>query len=98
MKRILAVAGASAVLGATSVAVAANDHSHLNAFVLRAGQAVAYGGLTCTAYAGTTATNADIVCVRNNLRGFGVIVSQQTIIIAKRSGSSTKVVFKTTNG
>jgi hypothetical protein len=98
MKRTLAIAAAAAVLGATSVALAANDQSHLNAVVLQPGQAVYYSGLTCTAYAGTTATNADIVCVRNNLRGFGVIVSQQTIIIAKRSGSNTKVVFRTTNG
>jgi hypothetical protein len=98
MKRTLALATASAVLGATGVALAANDQSRLNAIVLRPGQAVDYGGLTCTAYAGTTATNADLVCVRNDLHGFGVIVSQQSIIIAKRSGSSTQVVFRTKNG
>jgi hypothetical protein len=64
---------------------------------LSAGQAVHYAGLTCTTYAGTTAMNADIVCVRDNLRGFGVVVSQQTVVIAKRSGGKVKVVFKAAN-
>ncbi len=97
MKRTLAVAGGAVVLGAAGGAFAATDQSNLKAIVLQPGQAVAYSGLTCTAYAGTTALNANLVCVRNNLQGFGVVVSQQTIVIAKKSGSSVKVVFKTKN-
>jgi hypothetical protein len=97
MKRILAVTGAVAVLGATSVALGAMRLTHGNAIVLRPGQAVTYAGLTCTTYSGTKSTNANIVCVRNNLAGFGVVVSQQSIIVAKKAGSSVKVVFKTKN-
>ncbi len=97
MKRILAVTGAVAVLGATSVAFGAIRLTHGNAIILRPGQAVTFAGLTCTTYSATKATNANIVCVRNNLAGFGVVVSQQTIIVAKKSGSSVKVVFKTKN-
>ena len=97
MKRILAVIGAAAVLGATSVALGAIRQAHGNAIVLRPGQAITYAGLTCTTYPGTTPTNANIVCVRNNLAGFGVVVSQQTIIIAKKAGSGVKVVCKTKN-
>jgi hypothetical protein len=97
MKRILAISGVVAVLGATSVALGAMRQTHGNAIVLQPGQAVSYAGLTCTTYAGTTPTNANIVCVRNNLAGYGVVVSQQTIIVAKSAGSSLKVVFKTKN-
>jgi hypothetical protein len=97
MKRILAVIGAAAVLGATSVALGAIRQAHVNAIVLQPGQAVTYAGLTCTTYKGTTPTNANIVCVRNNLAGFGVVVSQQQIVIAKKSGSKVQVVFKTKN-
>jgi hypothetical protein len=97
MKRIFAVIGAAAVLGATSVALGAIRQAHGNAIVLRPGQAITYAGLTCTTYRGTTPTNANIVCVRNNLAGFGVVVSQQQIIIAKKAGSDVKVVFKTQN-
>jgi hypothetical protein len=97
MKRTIAVAGAAAVLGVTGGALAATDQSNLKAINLLPGQAVSYSGLTCTAYAGTTATNANLICVRNNLKGFGVIVSQQKVIIAKRTGSHIKVVFQTKN-
>jgi len=97
MKRILAVIGAVMVLGAASVAFGAIRQAHTKALVLQPGQAVTYAGLTCTTYPGTSPTNANIVCVRNNLAGFGVVVSQQTIIVAKKAGNNMKVVFKTKN-
>jgi hypothetical protein len=99
MKRILAVIAAAAVLGAAGVALGAIRQAPApgKALVLQPGQAVTYAGLTCTTYKGTTPTNANIVCVRNNLAGFGVVVSQQQIIIAKKAGSAVKVVFKTKN-
>jgi hypothetical protein len=97
MKRILAVIGAVVVLVAASAAFGAMRQAHTKAIVLQPGQAVTYAGLTCTTYRGTTPTNANIVCVRNNLAGFGVVVSQQTIIVAKKAGTGTKVVFKTKN-
>jgi hypothetical protein len=40
-----------------------------------AGMAITYGGMTCTAYSGHT-TNANPVCVRNNLKGYGVVIRQ----------------------
>ena len=97
MKRILAVSGAVTVLGATSVALGALRQAPAKAIVLRPGQAVTYAGLTCTTYPGTVPTNANIVCVRNNLAGFGVVVSQQTIIVARKAGTGVRVVFKTRN-
>ena len=98
MKWTLAVASILAVLVGAGVGLAATlQERTLPAVVLRPGQAVSYSGLTCTAYAGTSPTNANLVCVRNNLAGFGVVVSQQTIIIAKRSGTKVRVVFKTNN-
>ena len=86
-----------ALLGAASVGLAGHGQSQQQAIVLQPGQAVRFAGLTCTAYAGTTPTNANLVCVRNNLAGFGVVVSQQTIVVAKRTGTKLKVVFKTNN-
>jgi hypothetical protein len=97
MKRILVTIGAALVLGAASVALGAIRQGHVNAIVLKPGQAVTYAGVTCTTYSGTTPTNANIVCVRNNLAGFGVVVSQQTIIVAKTAGSKVNVVFRTKN-
>jgi hypothetical protein len=97
MKRISAVVAALALLGAASVGLAATRPGQQRAIVLQPGQAVRFAGLTCTAYAGTTPTNANLVCVRNNLAGFGVVVSQQTIVVAKRTGTKLKVVFKTNN-
>jgi hypothetical protein len=97
MKRTIAVAGAAAVLGVAGGALAANT-PHLSAVVLKPGQAVYYSGLTCTAYAAKTAANANLVCVRNDLKGFGVIVSQSSVIVAKQTGSHITVVFKTKNG
>jgi hypothetical protein len=97
MKRILATGGAVMVLGAGSVALGAIRGNGTKAIVLKPGQAITYAGLTCTTYAGTVPANANIVCVRNNLAGFGVVVSKQSIIIAKKAGSGVKVVFKTKN-
>ena len=67
MKRILAVSGAAAVLGATSVAFGAIGQTHGNAIVLRPGQADTYAGLTCTTYPGTTPTNWGLTSVRTKL-------------------------------
>jgi hypothetical protein len=97
MTRILLVIVTAVALGVTGAALAARQTKGTQSIILQAGQAVGYGGLTCTAYAGTTATNAQIVCVRNNLRGFGVIVSQDRILVAKKTGSKIQVVFKTAN-
>jgi hypothetical protein len=97
MKKTLAFASAAAVLAGTGGALAATQQTHGNAIVLQPGQAVSYAGLTCTTYAGSTSTNGNIVCVRNNLHGYGVVVSQKQIIVAKQSGSKLKVVFKTAN-
>jgi hypothetical protein len=97
MKRISVVVAAVALLGGASVGLAAAPPAAPQAIVLQPGQAVRFAGLTCTAYSGTTPTNANLVCVRNNLAGFGVVVSQQSIVVAKRMGSKLKVVFKTNN-
>jgi hypothetical protein len=97
MRRILALTGAVTLLGATSVALGALRQSPAKAIVLAPGQAITYAGLTCTTYPGTMPSNANIVCVRNNLAGFGVVVSQETIIVAKKAGSVVRVVFKTKN-
>jgi hypothetical protein len=64
---------------------------------LTPGMAVGYAGLTCTAYAGTTPTNANLVCVRNNLAGFGVVVSQSEVIVAKSVSGKIQVVFRKAN-
>ncbi len=97
MRRLSVLVALFAVLGGASVGFAGTGQSQLKAIVLQPGQAVRFAGLTCTAYAGTTPTNANLVCVRNNLAGFGVVVSQQSIVVAKRAGSKLKVVFKTNN-
>jgi hypothetical protein len=97
MRRLSAFIALFAVLGGAGVGFAGTGQSELKAIVLQPGQAVRFAGLTCTAYAGTTPTNANLVCVRNNLAGFGVVVSQQSIVIAKRAGTKLEVVFKTKN-
>jgi hypothetical protein len=97
MKRTIAVASTCAVLGGASVGLAATRQSASKAIVLLPGQSITYSGLTCTTYPASTPSKANIVCVRNNLAGFGVVVSQQSIIVAKQTGAKVEVVFKTRN-
>jgi len=85
-----------AALVVAGVAYAASAGS-VKSILLTPGMAIGYAGLTCTAYAGTTPTNANLVCVRNNLLGYGVVVSQATVIVAKSKGGKIQVVFKKPN-
>lgn len=94
--RTIAAAGVAAVAASGGAALAAT-HGGPGATVMNSGQAVTFGGITCTAYDGTTATNANIVCVRNNLKGYGVVVSQDTVIVAKQVKGKVVVAFKKTN-
>jgi hypothetical protein len=87
---------AAAGLGAAGGAFASSG-STVKSIALTPGGAVGYAGLTCTAYAGTTALNADLVCVRNNLTGFGVVVSQAQVIVAKSVKGKIQVFFKHVN-
>lgn len=97
MTRVLAALVVGTLLGSAGVAGAVVHSSATKARPLLAGQAVSFSGLTCTAYNGTTPTNANIVCVRNNLKGLGVIVSQDLVVIAKQQGTGIKVVFRKAN-
>jgi hypothetical protein len=96
--RMIAAAGVAALAASAGAAVAATHGGAPRATVLSRGQAVTFGGITCTAYAGSTATNANIVCVRNNLKGYGVVVSQDAVIVAKQVNGKVVVAFKKTNG
>ena len=84
-------------LGAAGGALASGGGGGAKAVVLLPGMAVNYAGLTCTAYAGSTPLNADLVCVRNNLLGYGVVVSQAQIIVAKSVAGKIKVFFRHPN-
>jgi hypothetical protein len=83
-------------LGAAGGALASGGGG-AKAVVLLPGMAVNYAGLTCTAYAGSTPLNADLVCVRNNLLGYGVVVSQAQVIVAKSIAGKIKVFFRHAN-
>jgi hypothetical protein len=99
MRRLLAGFAAGALLATTGTVWAASSVHHNNAYTLLPGQAVTYAGLTCTAYKGTTAANANIVCLRSNLVGYGVVVSQAAVVVAKQQkGGKIHVVFKVKNG
>jgi hypothetical protein len=91
----------TAVVGAVALAVAGEAFSAtsgtVKAITLSPGMAVGYAGLTCTAYAGTTPMNGNLVCVRDNLVGFGVVVSQDQVIVAKAVRGKIHVYFKHTN-
>lgn len=91
------IALAAIVVAVISAATASAGTKPSTAFVLKPGQAIAYGGMTCTAYAGTTPTNANMVCVRNDLKGYGVIISQGGIVVAKQVGSKFNIVFRGKN-
>lgn len=86
---------AAAVFSAAGIATAGPQPT---AVVMKAGQAITYGGMTCTAYTGTRPSNANLVCVRNNLHGYGVVISQESVIVAKQDGTKFSVVFKGKNG
>jgi hypothetical protein len=88
--------GLAALVMATGVALAASTGGS-RSVSLTPGMAVGYAGLTCTAYAGTTALNANLVCVRNNLAGYGVIVSQAQVIVAKSVKGKIQVFFRKPN-
>ena len=97
MTRALAGLVAGILLGTAGIAGAVIGNSKAKALQLQPGQAVTFGGLTCTPYKGTTATNANVVCVRNNLKGYGVVVSQDTVVVARRVSGKVKVVFQKPN-
>lgn len=86
-------------LGSAGFAVAANGP--VQAIVLKNQQGATWGGITCTAYAGSTPADSNLVCVRNDLKGYGVVVSQSAVVVAKRVkvGSTYKIktVFKSKN-
>ena len=96
MKSTLMALGGAAALGATGAAFGSQDRSSVT-IQLHPGGAFIYAGVTCTAYPGTTATNADLVCVRNDLRGYGVIMSQDQILIAKKVNGKIVVAFRKPN-
>jgi hypothetical protein len=96
MRKALIVLATAAAVGVTVAATALSANGP-GAAKMKAGQAVTFAGLTCTAYKGTTATNANIVCVRNNLRGYGVVISQDSVIVAKRVHGKVLVLFKKPN-
>ena len=93
MRRLLITTCAAFVITGAAFAAAPPQ----KALILIPGQAIGYGGMTCTAYKGTTPTNANMVCVRNDLKGYGVIISQETIIVAKQQGTKFNVVFRGKN-
>jgi len=93
--RFLTLIGAAA-LGAAGGAFASSGTT-VKSIALTPGMAVGYAGLTCTAYPGSSATNADLVCVRNNLLGFGVVVSQDQVIVAKSIKGKIQVFFRHAN-
>jgi hypothetical protein len=66
----------------------------VKSITLSPGMAVGYAGLTCTAYMGTTASNANLVCVRNDLQGFGVVVSKAQVLVAQTVNGKIVVLFK----
>lgn len=99
MKRWLITTLVVAGLGATGGGAYAAVHTAKppTAVKLTAGQAISYAGITCTTYAGTTVANSNIVCVRDNLKGYGVVVSQNQVIVARQVKSKVVVAFKEAN-
>lgn len=97
MRKLVAGLVAGALMGSGGAVWAATGGAPGSAVTLAPNQAVTYAGLTCTAYRGTTATNASIVCVRDNLRGYGIVVSQDSVVVAKRVNGTVKVLFKSRN-
>jgi hypothetical protein len=99
MKRLLVGLAAGVLLATAGAAIAARGADQPKAIPLAVGQAVSYAGLTCTTYAGDTAATANLVCVRSNLKGYGVVISQRAVLIARQlAGGKVKVVFKARNG
>lgn len=98
MRRWLITALVVLALGVTGGAYAAvHATKPPTATKLTAGQAISYAGITCTTYAGTTAANSNIVCVRDNLKGYGVVVSQNVVIVARQVKHKVVVAFKKAN-
>jgi hypothetical protein len=97
MRKLLAGLVAGLVLGSAGTVGAALSGQKANGYTILPGQSVSFAGLTCTAYKGTTSTNSNLVCVRNNLVGYGVVVSQSAVVVAKRINGKVKVYFKAAN-
>jgi hypothetical protein len=97
MRKLLAGVAAGVVLAGTGTVGAALNGPQGKAYGLVPGQAITFAGLTCTAYKGTSATNSNLVCVRNNLVGYGVVVSQSAVVVAKRINGNVKIFFKAAN-
>jgi hypothetical protein len=97
MRKIFAGLVAGVVLASTGTVGAAPAGPTSKAYGLLPGQAVTFAGLTCTAYKGTTPSNSNLVCVRNNLVGYGVVVSQSAVVVAKRINGNVKIFFKAAN-
>jgi hypothetical protein len=97
MRKLLAGLTAGVVLGSTGTVGATLNGHKANGYTLLAGQSVTFAGLTCTAYKGTTPANSNVVCVRNNLVGYGVVVSQAAVVVAKRTNGKVKIFFKAAN-
>jgi hypothetical protein len=93
-KRGLVAVVVGMALGSSGLALAEGP---LKAVVLQDNQAATFSGITCTAYSGASPTSSNIVCVRNDLKGYGVVVSQDRVVIAKRVKGKVKVVFTTKN-
>jgi hypothetical protein len=97
MRRFLIGLVVGIVLASAGAGYAALRAAPVKAVVLQPNQAITYGGLTCTAYAGTSPTNANLVCLRSDLKGVGVVVSRASVIVGRRKGSTVKVLFQTAN-
>jgi hypothetical protein len=94
LMRLGALVAGLVLAGMTGVALGSSGSGPAHSILLSPGMAVGYAGLTCTAYKGTTSTNAQLVCVRNDLQGFGVIVSQEQVLVAKNVNGKIVVLFR----
>jgi hypothetical protein len=97
MRKLLAGLVAGLVLGNVGTVGATLHGQRANGYTILPGQSVTFAGLTCTAYKGTNATNSNLVCVRQNLVGYGVVVSQSAVVVAKRVNGKVKIYFKAAN-
>jgi hypothetical protein len=94
MRTTVAAFVAGAVIGGAGIAGAAVADK---AIVLTDHQAVSHDGITCTAYDGKTAFTGNLVCVRNDLKGYGVVISRTNVTIARSVKGTVKVIFTRKN-
>lgn len=92
-----AVAAICALAATIASAAALAATPGKRATVLSDRQAVTHGGITCTAYGAASAASANLVCVKNTLKGYGVIVSSKSIIVAKIAKGKLTVIFQHAN-